>query len=473
MGTPSLHAGCSVNDTIDQFMWGFQGLFRIVVAQGIERALATIGLPVKPRVVLVGFALDDGLAHQVCVEPEGGPLTVDNLTAIAARTKELFEENPDSRVFHTDPRLHDLRRRQLFRRSRGDALVEAIEASSAFDGLTFFASNGAPIDGYHVHTCLGIPTAALDSLPALDDSVVDRVHVGRSLQHEVIAECLHRADRALYLPDPGADLSPLGMTEDIVRVAAARLAEGAAYRATNWPTGLFSLVNEFASLGYERTAAAGRLVIARREKTADRLYVRLQRPVPLRQSRSIRKLLELSDDSNAVLADHEGVYGLGACASALDVVEISVTDHAEWELSVDGSPLVRVSYGQATLPQPLLDADEFVDAARRILGHADIDRIWEIIQGIQGSGHGTTLVVSGEPEAETARLGAEAVPIEPRVFGDGRHRPLRSRRWGCSARARRSLPRLWRDSRRRGNRARGPSSGLPLQLGCSLSKHYG
>ena len=54
---------------IDQFMWGFQGHFRIVVAQGIERALATIGLPVKPRVVLVGFALDDGLAHQVCVEP--------------------------------------------------------------------------------------------------------------------------------------------------------------------------------------------------------------------------------------------------------------------------------------------------------------------------------------------------------------------------------------------------------------------
>ena len=39
-----------------------------------------------------------------------------------------------------------------------------------FKDFTFFASEGAPIGSYEVHTCVGVPTAALESFPALDDS---------------------------------------------------------------------------------------------------------------------------------------------------------------------------------------------------------------------------------------------------------------------------------------------------------------
>ena len=231
-----------MNHTIQQFMWDFQPHFRFGVKRGIERALSRIGVPLNARVVLVGFSLDDSPQHPIHIESEAAMLSVDHFEAIPDRTQELFEANPESNIIHSNRRLHELRLKGLFRRSRADAIAEAIEASGVFEGLTFFASSSAPQDSYEVHTCVGVATITLDSLPTLDSSVVGRVYVGRSLQHEVIVECLRRADNALYLPEPGAAMAPLGSTEDIIETAAVRLTDGATYRATNWPQDLFSRV---------------------------------------------------------------------------------------------------------------------------------------------------------------------------------------------------------------------------------------
>ena len=118
--------------TIDQFMWSFQPHFRIRVELGFKKALTHIGLPVDVRVILVGFALDCSLRHQLCIEPEGGPLSINHLDAVLLRSKALFEANPESRTLVSDPRIRELRRISLHRRSRGDALVEAIEQARVF-----------------------------------------------------------------------------------------------------------------------------------------------------------------------------------------------------------------------------------------------------------------------------------------------------------------------------------------------------
>ena len=102
--------------------------------------------------------------------------------------------------------------------------------------------------------------------------------------------------------------------------------------------------------------------------------------------------------------------------STPNTAEISITGHAEWELSVHGLPLVRVAYGRPTLPRPELDVDEFADIARRILGHVDLNHLWATIQHAQTSRHGMAIVVSGDPEHEVSRLGKEAVPIDPRLL---------------------------------------------------------
>ena len=392
--------------------------FRIGVKLGIESALAKIDIPLEARVILVGFALDNSQRHVICIEPEDGPLTTGHLDGVLARAKALFDARAETSIIYSDRRLNELRLKGLFHRSRADALVEAIEASGVFGGLSFFASGSAPIDKYEVHTCVGVPSAEFNSLPALHESVVDRVYVGRSLQHEVIAECLHQADRALYLPEPGSGISPLGDADDIVRVGAKRLTNGADYRATKWQSDLFARVNAFASLGYERARAEGNLVVASREKVND-LQVRFEQPIRLHQARGMRRLLEISDDFSSVLVDGKGAYGLGSCNSGPDVVEIRITGHAEWELSVDGLKLLRVSYGEAILPKPILDIDEVRDTGDRIVGITGFSQIWKIVQESQRGDRGMTLVVARDPEAEVTRLGAEAVPITPKFLEPG------------------------------------------------------
>lgn len=407
-----------MKDTIDQFMWGFQRHFRTSVEFGLRRALSAIGLPVEVRVVLVGFALDGDAQHEICVEPENGSLSAGHLVGVSGRAVEFFEADPESQIIYSELSLHESQLQAARRRSRVNALTEAIQASGVFEGLSFFASTSAPIGGYEVHTCVGVPTAELESVPALDESVVDRFYVGRSLQHEVIAEYLRRADQALYLPDPGADLGhSLGAPEDTVKDAAARLARGAVWRSAGMPADLLPIVNAFTSLSYERAGAGGHLVIASANNDGIRPRVRFQEPGPLQDAQSMRKLLELSDESMSVLVDYQGAhglraYGLGSYESGLDVAEISVRGHADWVLSIDGSALVRVAYGQATLPRPLIDFDEFKDTAERAVGTIDISRVWAIVREAQASGYGTTLVVSSDPEAEARRLGA-AVTIAP------------------------------------------------------------
>ena len=402
--------------TIDQFMWGYQEHFRIGVELNIARALSEIGMNVDVRTLLVGFATEGDLKHQVCIEPEDGPLLVEHLRNVSDRASELLKENPDSRMFHSHPLMQQKHRESLFRKARSDALEEAIHKVDVFEGLTFFASSGAPINGYDVLTCVGIPTEILDHLPTLDGSRVGVLNVLQSLQQGVIYESLVRADRALYLPDPGAGISVLGATENIVKRAAEWFVRGAGYRVGLQSVDLFSAVNSFTSRSYERAGARGKILITPREKVKNRTPVRFERPVVLTRTRNLRKLLELSDDSLSVMVDDQGAYGLGSCASGNDVVEISVVGHAEWELGIDGDLYVRVAYGKATLPRPLLNFDAFRETTEQVLGAIEFNRIWSIIQGVQQGGHGTALVVSTDPEGEANRLGAEAVSINPTML---------------------------------------------------------
>ena len=379
-----------------------------------ERALSQVGVPLEVdnvTAVLVGIALDQGLRHQICVEPEDGLLTNHHLIGVIDRAAALYRADPESNVFHTDRRVHDMRQQRAFLQSRASAIVEAIGASGMFNGLSFFASTSSPIGGYEVHSCIGIPSKALDSLPAFEESIVNRVYSGRSLQHEVVAECLRRADKALYLPDPGTGLQTLGRPEEIVNAAAEQFSRGTTWRTAGMTGDLFSTVNSFASLTYERAGAGGYLSISSKQNIDKGLKVRFERPVRLREARSMRKLLELSDRSMSVLADYQYAYGLGSVCSVPDVMEITITGHAKWELSVNGERFLRVSYGNATLPRPPFDFEKFKDVAERTVGDVNLDLIWEIIEYAQVSGHGTTIVVSSDPEAEADRLGGEAVPI--------------------------------------------------------------
>ena len=403
---------------IDQFMWPFQHTFRRFVQSEIQDILSQVGLETRnsAKVLLVGLATKKDLHHAICIEPEDGPLVVDDLQAVTKKTAKLFESDPESSWTISSPRHHDRRQRETFLRCRAQAIAETIQESGKFEGLTFFASNSAPLAGYEIHTCVGIPRPALESVPRFNSPAKDEPYghiIEESFAQAIINTCLARADRALRLPNPGEDIYVLGDRVDIVRLSADRFVRNVAFALTLMPRDVFRCVSDVSKLTYERSGAKGHLVLSERSKLTSRLEVTFQSPVGLNDAKTVRKMLELTDDKTSLLTDGEVIYGLGKCISAPDVARIRIEKHAEWSLSIDDMELIRVSYEHATLPKQILDKGLFNDVARRTVGVTDIERIWNIFQHVLGSGHGTTIVVSEDPASEIERLGKEALAIKP------------------------------------------------------------
>ncbi len=400
--------------TIDQFMWAFQHTFRSSVQSEIQGVLSQIGVHVhdKVKVLLIGLATRDDLRHATCIEPENGLLAVDDLRSIKERTAEIIEADPDSRMFHTDSRVYERRTRSLFLRCRAQAIAEAIQESGKFEGLSFFISNSAPLEGYEVHTCVGIPDDALESVPRYNNPKKGDYHgrhIEESFVQAIINTCLASADRALCLPYPGEGFSQLGDRIEIVRTSASRFVDSVAWALTPDPSDLFRFISEVSSLTYERSGAKGHLVVAGRDNLTNKLRVTIQNPVGLGEARSVRKMLELTDETTALLTDGRSIYGLGETVSAPDVAKIAIEGHAKWSLSIDDTALMKVAYEHATLPKQILDKDLFSDVARRKVGGVEVERIWDIFQCALDNGHGTTIVVSEDPVTEIERLGQEAL----------------------------------------------------------------
>ena len=401
---------------IDQFMWGFQRSFRLRVEINTKSILEQLGmLSSDVKVILVGIATQDDARHAICVEPETGPLEPRHLLNVPARAQELYESDPESQVRISNQRAHGIMHRQLLLSARAKAVSEAVEKAGVFGNLTFFVSQSSHINGYEVHTCICIPKGAIIDLPSFKEDTVGRIPVGKSVQHEVIKECLRRSDKALYVPDPGdgIEMPILGRPQDIITSAAERFIEGTLWRTANQASDLFSALNEVSSLTYERSGAKGVLTVTSYENLEKWLTVRFSRPVPLRESRTLRKVLQLSDDTISVLADPTRAYGLGVGKTAPDVLEISMPRHAEWDASVNGEKFLSVRYGKVTIPSQPIEQGELIDLAERTIGDANTKLIWDIVKTAQETGQGTTILVARNPETETDRLGGEGMPIEP------------------------------------------------------------
>ena len=179
------------------------------------------------------------------------------------------------------------------------------------------------------------------------------------------------------------------------------------------PTDLFRSANEVSSLTYERSGAKGHLVVTNADNLVNKLKVTIQDPVGLGEARTVRKMLELTDEATTLLTDGRDIHGLGECVSAPDVARIVIEGHAKWSLSINDTTLMRVAYEHATLPKQILDKALFRDVARRKVGAVNIERIWDVFQCALDNDHGTTIVISEDPASEIERLGQEALAIKP------------------------------------------------------------
>jgi hypothetical protein len=141
----------------------------------------------------------------------------------------------------------------------------------------------------------------------------DRYPITQSLVRGAINEILRLSTRALYEPNPGADIDVGADPADVAKAAGRALTRSAAVLAGNeMSSGLFDGLNRVATPRYERRVGIGSLLLAdSRSERVDR-SVTLRAPVPISESRTLRKLLVTSSrHGESLLTDGSLVYGLG------------------------------------------------------------------------------------------------------------------------------------------------------------------
>ena len=183
---------------------------------------------------------------------------------------------------------------------------------------------------------------------------------------------------------------------------------------------LFRTFTTVSSLAYERKAGSGGVFIARRGHPALQSRLEFSASVHVRHHGHARKLLELTSADLALHTDSDRIYGLVDVnrerLDAEDIFEVEMTGHHQWELSHAGQPLMRVQYGQPTLPKTRIDEHKLrVDLTRIFAGidDDDCDGLIALVETAIEESHGTLLLISAAAAEEAVRLTAQCIPVKP------------------------------------------------------------
>src|SRR6266568_1943411 len=414
-------------------MWGFQRTFRSAVEMALQKSLEVLGVTVEPTVFLIGLLKEGGSGHPLCVEPEDGPIVLADFDGLHDRATELFDQDPDSKLWISAAWIRDRRQQETMQRAYGTAIGEVLMARLG-PGLRFFVALPTPVEQHDVFTAIGLPEWVLDDTPHLSSTVAaDRYPVTQSLVRGAADEILRLSSRALYEPYAGADLDIGADPTDVAKAAGRALTRSATVLAGNeMGSDLFDGLNRVATTRYERRVGIGSLLLADpRSEHVDR-SVTLRTPVPVRETRTLRKLLETSSrHGESLLTDGSVAYELGRQRAdypsmSESLFQVLVIGDGVWELHHASVPLATVQLGTPRLPEQRLRRERLDDISSRVFRECDSDALWALATAAADAEHGTMLVISERAGEEAARLGNQALTVEPTRLDDSLVRQVTS-----------------------------------------------
>lgn len=402
---------------IELLMWGFQDFFQGAVESKLRQALQVVGLSAEPTVFLVGLLCEGDTRHPLCVQPEDGPVTPADFEALHARATELFTADPDGSTDFGVAWITERKQRAARHRAYRRGISEVLEAKL---GLRFDTGSPVQVDQYLVYTAVGLPASAFEAAPHLSSELAaDRYPVTRSLVEGVVDAVLELSESRLHDPNPGADLDFVESPADLTKAAGIALTNSAVLLVGSHGSGLFDAMNALTNTRYERRVGVGSLLLALRDTPHVERVLTFIKPVSIRETRTLRKVLETSGrDGASLLTDGRDVYGLGRLRPGYPVESESVfgmlvTGDGAWELHHGGAALARVEFGAPRLPTQQLRRDRFEQVCTQILGGYDGDALWALANASKGAEHGTMLVISPQAAEEANRLSSQAISIEP------------------------------------------------------------
>jgi hypothetical protein len=403
-------------------MWEHQSLFRVSAQLFAEGVFNLLDRNLKPEVFLLGLASakEPDEPQAVVIEPASHRYATTAFAEVKMRAATLDSaEGPREVVYHLHPtdqdRFEKQRWYELLRQATELTLAE-IPCESA--PRLSFCSLPVSFNGYLVLVVLQLSAEAYNGYYALPDKIVARAN---SLLAAAVQEFLQDCARALRESDAD-DVHPVLDRDynEMLRAAGRRFM----LRAGAGTYGLYDACNGVAALRHEGDDGIGLMLIARRHHPAVIPVMTLETPIALRDHRSIRKLLELSEDHTALITDATHVFGLGNMVEESHpnyepLFTVHFTKHYSWELSHADHVMMKVVSNAPRLPQGRVDADNFAHAVREQwpdLQDDGIAYLWRLTQEASTQSNGTILVVSAGASQEAQRLTRQCFRVVPRLM---------------------------------------------------------
>jgi hypothetical protein len=415
--------------SITLFMWGYQSHFRFKFEYLMDSVMKELGVhQAGGKCLLVGAKIPGAdVHHDVCVEPEDGQWPLALFAELPASIEEIVKTHPLQNMFYSDEATMRDRPENMRRDSVRQAVQAALVYYDAKEGVRSFEGAPAPVGGYYVVPILQLPNAIFERFRSLREPVTDGYFTGiPSLIHAAVKQVLSEAYDELLRPDPGRYISGRSASPgEIVRRAASNFmyTPGIAIGDKSYGgPNLFERFNLISSLMYEGAEGKGRMLLANPDGGAVDVALALAEPVPFREPRWSRKVLQMASSETALLANCESILGLGNVSQGTDpwatqnVFEVEFHDHYHWSLSCGDEVLLVSRYGAPSLPQERFPSVRLVDTFQRLFPEAtaeDIDSFTALFDVAVEQQHGSMLVVARDASEEATRLRGQGTRIAP------------------------------------------------------------
>jgi hypothetical protein len=410
------------------FMWGYQASYRVHIQILARHVLGKLGAPVDAEVLLVGARRPNGKsANPVCVEPEDGKWHLSLFDGLLDSVESTYQNHHLKNMFYGDePSMRD-KPEWMRRDSVRTSVAKALEAFDTTYDVTSFCGEVRRIDDYYVTPVIQIPNATFVQFPSLPSKAIKNGRQGsgfRSLIHAAMRAVLHEATEELQNPDPGRfTYRSMRDAEEIVRIAAKDFLHtpGLSIERQYIHTDLFDALNLVSSLMYEGTKGIGQLILVDPENDAVEFLAKFVEPVPFREPRWVRKVLQMAMTGVGIIANSQHIYGLGQLKeshnpSLQDAFTVDFIDHYHWELRCGSQVLLRSHYAAPKLPQEPFDKTAFLANYARLFplsSPQDGLHLWNLLLTQARQEHGSMIVVAEDAGSEARRLSKQGTNIVP------------------------------------------------------------
>lgn len=414
--------------TIDLFMFPYQQSYQVSIEHLARDVLKELGATVEAKALLVGVRRpSNNVSHPVCVDPEKGRWKLSLFDGLLEAVEEVYANHPLQNMCYGDEPSNRDKPEWMRRGATTTAVHRAILSYDVEQDVESFCGTSRLVGDYYVVPIIQVPKSLFQQFPRLD-ARPPRNEWGqtgyRSLIDAALAIVLKEATSALERPEPGRFMfGEIRRADEIARIAANRFLDtpGLAISPRYISTDPFMRLNLISSLLYEGTKGIGRMLLANPENSNVEYLLRFRDPVPFREPRWTRKVLQLASSDALLIADSEYVYGLGRLLSSYNpsdqnVFMVEFLDHYTWELRCGDLALLRCDYGSPSLPREALEKDTFTSSLERLFPQstdADREQLWQLFITASRLGHGSMIVVADDAEAEADRLMRQGTGITP------------------------------------------------------------